>query len=98
MDSVNENEFKEEQKSSKDEVKGGYSSAKEGGGAYLAPMGKVPSRDAEKGKLGVTLAGGRGPLTRAEGWRTREAAAKFTHCHSLAELPSLPACESTSLR
>lgn len=67
LDSLIENEFKEEQKSSKDEVKGGYSSEKEGGGAYLAPMGKVPNRDAEKGMLGATLAVGRGPLTKADG-------------------------------
>lgn len=70
MDSVTENEFKEEQKkSSKVEVRGGYNSAKEGGGAYLAPMGKVPSRDVDvlKGKLGATLAVGRDPLPRVEG-------------------------------
>lgn len=68
MDSVTENEFKEEQKSSKAEVRGGYNSAKEGGGAYLAPMGKVPSRDVVlKGKLGATLAVGRDPLPRVEG-------------------------------
>lgn len=69
MDSLIENEFKEEQKSSKDEVKGGYNSAKEGGGAYLAPTGKVPSRDAGKGKLGATLAAGSGPRTKADGCR-----------------------------
>lgn len=68
MDSLIENEFKEEQKSSKDEVNGGYSSEKEGAGAYLAPMGKAPKRDAaEKGTLGPTLAAGRGPLTKADG-------------------------------
>lgn len=69
LDSLIENEFREEQKSSKDEVKGGYSSEKEGAGAYLAPMGKAPKRDAEKGMLGATLAVGRGPLTKADGWR-----------------------------
>lgn len=67
LDSLIENEFKEEQKSSKNEVKGGYISEKEGGGAYLAPMGKVLNRDAEKGMLGVTLAVGRGPLTKVDG-------------------------------
>lgn len=67
MESLIENEFKEEQKSSKDEVKGGYSSEKEGGGAYRAPMGRVPSRDAEKGMLGVVLAAGRAPRTKADG-------------------------------
>lgn len=68
LDSLIENEFKEEQKSSKDEVNGGYSSEKEGAGAYLAPMGKAPKRDAaEKGTLGPTLAAGRGPLTKADG-------------------------------
>jgi len=67
LEALIENEFKEEQKSSKDEVKGGYSSEKDGGGAYLAPIGKVPSRDAEKGMLGGTLAAGRAPLTNADG-------------------------------
>lgn len=67
LESLIENELKEEQKSSKDEVKGGYSSEKEGGGAYLAPMGKVPNRDAEKGMLGGTLAAGRAPRTKADG-------------------------------
>lgn len=67
MDSLIENEFKEEQKSSKDEVKGGYKSEKDGEGAHLAPIGKVPNRDTEKGTFGVTLAVGRGPLTKADG-------------------------------
>lgn len=72
LDSLIENELKEEQKSSKDEVKGGYNSEKEDGGAYLAPMGKALNRDAEKGKLGVTLAVGRGPLTKADGWKKKK--------------------------
>lgn len=72
MDSLTENEFKEEQKSSRDEVRGGYSSEKEGGGAYLAPTGKVPNRDAEKGKLGLTLLVARGPLNRDGDWGREE--------------------------
>lgn len=67
LDSFIENEFKEEQKSSKEEVKGGYNSEKEDGEAYLAPIGKVPNREAEKGMLGVMLAVGWGPLTKADG-------------------------------
>lgn len=67
LDSLIENEFKEQKSSSKDEVKGEYNSEKEVGGAYLAPMGKVPNRDAEKGMAGVTLSVERGPLTKPDG-------------------------------
>lgn len=67
LDSLIENDFREEQKSSKDEARGGKSSEKEGAGAYLAPMGRVPRRDAEKGMFGVTVAVDRGPLTKADG-------------------------------
>lgn len=68
MDSVTENEFRDEQKSPKVEVRGEYNSAKEDGGAYLAPTGSVPSRVAPvlKGKLGATPAVGREPLPRVE--------------------------------
>lgn len=93
MDSLIENEFKEEQKSSKDEVKGGYSSEKEGAGAYLAPMGKAPKRDAaEKGTLGPTLAVGRGPLTKADGWGGNKTGFKSMKlCPKLAKLLLIPA-------
>lgn len=66
LDSLTENEFKE-QKSSKDELKGGYSSERDGGRVNLAPRDKVPSREAEKGMPGGTPAAGRGPRTNAEG-------------------------------
>ena len=69
LDSLIENDFREEQKSSKDEARGGKSSEKEGAGAYLAPIGGGPRRDAEKGMFGVTVAVDRGPLTKADGCR-----------------------------
>lgn len=51
-------------------------------------MGKAPKRDAaEKGTLGPTLAVGRGPLTKADGWggnKTRTKSVKL--CPKLAKL------------